>query len=575
MNRKEISYETYARVFDLATASLSDTIDDEGAKELEKLIVDDEAARRLYIQIIDDSLNLRTWAGQPETSPSDRVEPRPAAEKRSLAELLHSAKTQLLRQKRTLSIAAGLMAIVTILTVAHLTDVRQFFASHPDDADRPQPVSQPEFVARLTNWHSDVWLDSTRPPLRDPRLAVGKRLLLASGFAEITYDTGARVVLEGPAEFTIGTKAQRKDESDQQINSGYLKFGRLVARVEGEDAMGFFIDTPNARVEDLSTEFGVIVARSGNSELHVIDGAVNARVRGTDGQLGQPVLVKQREAVMIAASARRIGQVAYDAKSFTDADSFAALTESHKAALLAYDGIDGYETGVTLIGQRYRGGGFSRNANTWAFSNATKDAIQVVAGGLTYSNLLVSGSQHVRHTAVNGGLIARLDMSRTGHFARYISGRSSLGIDRGTLFYSYIASSTDTGTWTGGTELAGTNPQANTGSRLLVIQDGKVHLFVGKIEFNAGPGREDLWTSWVDPTPGTSEAESARARTNDRVNVTATVARGQSGWFDYMTHIKFRGDDQIDWDELRVGGSFESVTPAIVEIADVAIRQHD
>ena len=49
----------------------------------------------------------------------------------------------------------------------------------------------------------------------------------ASGLMEITYTSGARVILEGPCAYTV-------DSSD----GGYLAMGKLTARVEKKVASG-------------------------------------------------------------------------------------------------------------------------------------------------------------------------------------------------------------------------------------------------------------------------------------------------------------------------------------------------
>ena len=109
-------------------------------------------------------------------------------------------------------------------------------------------------------------------------------MLLASGLIEIKYNTGARVVVEGPAEFTILGK-----------KNGYLKFGKLVARVEGRKAKGFAIDTPVGRVEDLGTEFGVEVKQDGATRVHTFEGLVVV----SDSAGGQTVEVRSDEFVEV------------------------------------------------------------------------------------------------------------------------------------------------------------------------------------------------------------------------------------------------------------------------------------
>ena len=57
---------------------------------------------------------------------------------------------------------------------------------------------------------------------------LGDRLVLSSGLMKITYDTGAKVLLQGPCTYEI--------DSDR---SGFLAVGRLTARVEkGSEARG-------------------------------------------------------------------------------------------------------------------------------------------------------------------------------------------------------------------------------------------------------------------------------------------------------------------------------------------------
>ena len=53
------------------------------------------------------------------------------------------------------------------------------------------------------------------------------RYALASGLMEITYDSGAAVILEGPCSYTVESKA-----------GGYLGFGRLTAKVGEREERG-------------------------------------------------------------------------------------------------------------------------------------------------------------------------------------------------------------------------------------------------------------------------------------------------------------------------------------------------
>ena len=107
------------------------------------------------------------------------------------------------------------------------------------------------------------------------------RLVLRSGLLEITYDTGAKVILQGPVTYRVDSAA-----------GGYLSVGKLTARLEKKSASPanpnseirnpkssnssplFSVRTPTAVVTDLGTEFGVEVSREGFCDVHVFVGAV-------------------------------------------------------------------------------------------------------------------------------------------------------------------------------------------------------------------------------------------------------------------------------------------------------------
>ena len=114
---------------------------------------------------------------------------------------------------------------------------------------------------------------------------------------EITYETGARVILEGPCTYEVDS-----------ARGGFLSLGKLTARVERSEVRGqgseeanpksqilnqqisnpqslipnplFVVRTPTAVVTDLGTEFGVEVEPSGASRASVFRGKVELRVAG-------------------------------------------------------------------------------------------------------------------------------------------------------------------------------------------------------------------------------------------------------------------------------------------------------
>jgi hypothetical protein len=125
-------------------------------------------------------------------------------------------------------------------------------------------------------------------------IALGDRLVLRSGLLEITYATGAKVILQGPVTYQVDSAA-----------GGHLSVGKLTARLEKKAEYGmrnaeeashsqspfhlppstFVITTPTAIVTDLGTEFGVEVSEKGSTKSHVFRGSVQVRARGVDGKI--------------------------------------------------------------------------------------------------------------------------------------------------------------------------------------------------------------------------------------------------------------------------------------------------
>jgi hypothetical protein len=126
-------------------------------------------------------------------------------------------------------------------------------------------------VATLSDSMNAKWADIASPVEKGTRLVTGeKRWLLREGYAELLFDNQARVVLEGPAEFQI--------LAEDRVG---LSYGKVYARVP-QTAVGFSVYTPNAKIIDLGTEFGVQVEIGGNTQLHVLKGKTMLMAGKTD-----------------------------------------------------------------------------------------------------------------------------------------------------------------------------------------------------------------------------------------------------------------------------------------------------
>jgi hypothetical protein len=191
------------------------------------------------------------------------------------------------------------------------------------------PARTSKAVARITGtvdcqWSmvSGQWSAAGRSETLDPGFQIpnqevliplGAKYKVTSGLMEITYQSGAKVILQGPCTYEVDS-----------AGGGYLSLGKLTARVEkkgeGRRAMGdqqadnqaesrdpqseasspssliphpsslFSVRTPTAIVTDLGTEFGVEVGSEGRTTSHVFRGSVRMQLVGGSGPEREVVL---------------------------------------------------------------------------------------------------------------------------------------------------------------------------------------------------------------------------------------------------------------------------------------------
>ena len=141
-----------------------------------------------------------------------------------------------------------------------------------------------ESVGQITGMGDCKWAGAA---VGSARVSLGQKYELASGLMEITYDTGARVILQGPVTYTVESK-----------NGGFMAIGKLTGKVTTASAKGFSVRTPTATVIDLGTEFGVEVTPDGNSAIQVFRGLVSI-APGPIGRVGQTRRLLAGEAMWV------------------------------------------------------------------------------------------------------------------------------------------------------------------------------------------------------------------------------------------------------------------------------------
>lgn len=147
--------------------------------------------------------------------------------------------------------SAVALAAVLLLTIFLAAGIKKW-------RDRGITETHESVVAKLNASLEAHW---TIPPA-DPNLRPGK-LSLERGWAQLSFLNGTDVILQAPCLLELESK-----------ESMFLTSGSATAHITSSKANGFTIHTPQSKIVDLGTEFGVHVDSHGSFEVHVFDGAV-------------------------------------------------------------------------------------------------------------------------------------------------------------------------------------------------------------------------------------------------------------------------------------------------------------
>ncbi len=345
----------FEELADLVWALVNDRLDAAGAMRLERLLDREAANRRVYLELMDQFASLEWEKGEgrglagkgrglrgverglgtsvPSELVSDQwpvaseseirnqkpetVSPESPAPEPLIPPIIIDASSPIRPFALQHPLAAGRLA--DLLRGGHVVDghgdpgawaykvshdysplaannSRGLTAPGPDSPGTvgSQPI-EPEFVGRITGTAECQWTDTKSAPV-GRNVALGQAYALSSGLMEITYTTGAKVILQGPCTYEV-----------ESGRGGFLSLGRLTARMEKLSAISdqqseipnpksqiskFVVRTPTAVVTDLGTEFGVEVDADGRTESHVFAGEVRIALVGDKGEPDQTATLR-------------------------------------------------------------------------------------------------------------------------------------------------------------------------------------------------------------------------------------------------------------------------------------------
>jgi hypothetical protein len=210
------------------------------------------------------------------------------------------------------------------MAVVHVSQPAQIVTHlEPVTEQRPAATSKNEIVGRISGTAGCKWNDPHNEVVNGDHVPLGRKYTLASGLMEITYDTGAKVILEGPATYEVESK-----------NGGFLSIGKLTGKMENKTAKGFAVRTPTATVTDLGTEFGVEVDKNGLTRSHVFRGSVRLESIAGDGAKPASRIVHANESAAVernnAKSCLTVQPIVLDPTVFVRSAQLAKLADEQK-----------------------------------------------------------------------------------------------------------------------------------------------------------------------------------------------------------------------------------------------------
>jgi ferric-dicitrate binding protein FerR (iron transport regulator) len=250
---------------DLVDAYLDGTLDEAGHRDLEARLHADAAAMRYFVRYCrlhtDMALEARgRRAGQRAlgaiATPTDNTSASPAA----------PSGERFIRRSLGWAMATTILLVLTAVWLLSRNE---------------GGPGQSLAIAWLVNAQDCKWAGGAEPA---GELHAGKSVRIERGLAELRFRSGASLVLEGPADLEL-----------LSASSARLRQGKLATRIP-ESAIGFTILSPQGKVIDLGTEFGVAVGENGTTEVVVFEGKVEAH---PVAPAGQPLSLTKDEAARL------------------------------------------------------------------------------------------------------------------------------------------------------------------------------------------------------------------------------------------------------------------------------------
>lgn len=331
----------FGRIHTLAVGVLEDNLSAAERQELEQLLLTNPAARQAYLAHVQESACLR-WLCVEELAErfGRAVEPATSARAGS--------------RGRVATVLAGILAAILVAVVCApfvnrggggAGGAQQVAAQAKSSIPNVAPAKpageetnalKRQIVATVTGLSGVKW-DSQGSGAKKllSQCAVGDRLKLRDGSAELTFDAGVQMTVFGPADFEITSPTSIRCVK-----------GRVTTLVD-KRGRGFTIETPRAKVVDLGTQFGLAISDSGETEVVVFQGMVDLSYSPAEAAGdGSKRRLQQGEALLVKNSGEFERVVAVQRNSFMESAERKGKRGHEPAIADVHDNIRNAESGA-------------------------------------------------------------------------------------------------------------------------------------------------------------------------------------------------------------------------------------
>lgn len=230
------------RLLELAERSLDGRLTEAGRTELNAMLREGAEARGLFSKVLHQHAELRFDEHLTRELALPETAVPPATTRRGFL------------------VTPAFMRMAAVLAALAIAGAAWMFATSRGGSSGT--------IATVIKAKQCQWAGSTLPTAEGSRVTAGT-LELVQGIATVKFDSGAEVVMEAPATLELTNAMACR-----------LVRGTLMADVP-PSAKGFTVDTPDAKVVDYGTRFGVSTGEDGKYHVQVLEGLVEVSPKAT------------------------------------------------------------------------------------------------------------------------------------------------------------------------------------------------------------------------------------------------------------------------------------------------------